>query len=226
MPTEDLTIRPKDKLSINVNTPDEKLSQMFNLRVSSSNSSTYSGGTGSSRGLGYTVDSDGNINFPVIGKIHVEGMTREGIAEYITNELKKRELVKNPVVIVEYMNLNVSVLGEVGSKGRIAIDRDNPTILDAISQAGDLTIQGRRDNILVLREENGVQHAYTVDLTNGRQLYNSPVYHLKQNDIIYVEPNKTKVNSSTVNGNTFRSVSFWMSLTSFLTSMAVFIVNL
>jgi polysaccharide export outer membrane protein len=227
LPTEDLTIRPKDKLSINVNTPDEKLSRLFNLTYGSGNSSSYgSGGNGSSRGLGYTVDTDGNINFPVIGKIRVQGMTREGLAEFITRELRQRELVKDPVVIVEYMNLYVYTLGEVGTKGRIAIDRDNPTILDAISQAGDLTIQGRRDNILVLREENGVQHAYSVDLTNGRKLYNSPVYHLKQNDIIYVEPNKTKVNSSTTNGNTFRSVSFWMSLTSFLTSMAVFVVNL
>jgi polysaccharide export outer membrane protein len=205
-----------------VNSQDEKLSQLFNLSYGGQymNSSTHK------NELGYTVDTDGNIYFPVIGRIHVDGMTREGVAEYIMKELKQRELIKNPVVIVEYLNLNVNVLGEVTRPGRINIDRDNPTILDAISQAGDLTLQGRRDNIMVLREENGVHHVYSVDITNGRQLYNSPVYHMKQNDIIYVEPNKSKTSTSTTNGGTLRSASFWVSLTSLLTSMVAIIVNL
>lgn len=223
----EIKVRPKDKLSILVNAQDQKLTNMFNLPIVSQQigqESTRSSGT--SRGVsGYTVDTDGYIIFPVLGKIKVEGMTREQIAEYLTRQLKEQELIKDPVVTVEFMNLGVSVLGEVNRPGRISINRDNLTILDALSEAGDLTIFGKREKVLVLRQENGKQRVYGINLCSAEHIYSSPVYYLQQNDVVYVIPNDTKSRQSTVNGNTVRSTSFWISLASLITSIAVLIVK-
>ena len=223
----EIKVRPKDKLSILINAQDQKLTNMFNLPIVSQQIGQEStGSSGTSRGVsGYTVDTDGYINFPVLGKIKVEGMTREQIAEYLTGQLKEQELIKDPVVTVEFMNLGVSVLGEVNRPGRISINRDNLTILDALSEAGDLTIFGKREKVLVLRQENGKQRVYCINLCAADQLYTSPVYYLQQNDVVYVEPNDTKSRQSTVNGNTVRSTSFWISLASLITSIAVLIVK-
>ena len=221
----EIRVRPKDKLSILVNAPDQKLTNMFNLPIISQQVGQESA-SGTSRGIsGYTVDSEGNISFPVLGKVRVDGMTREQIAEYLTTQLKEQELIKDPVVTVEFMNLFVSVMGEVNHAGRIKIDRDNFTILDALSEAGDLTIFGKRERVLVLRQENGKQHVYGVNLCDARQIYSSPVYYLQQNDVVYVEPNDTKSRQSTVNGNTVRSTSFYISLASLITSIAVLIAK-
>ena len=223
----EIKVRPKDKLSILVNAQDPKLTNMFNLPIVSQQIGQEStGSSGTIRGVsGYTVDSFGDINFPVLGKIRVEGMTREQIAEYLTGQLKEQELIKDPVVTVEFMNLGVSVLGEVNRPGRISINRDNLTILDALSEAGDLTIFGKREKVLVLRQENGKQRVYGINLCSADQLYTSPVYYLQQNDVVYVEPNDTKSRQSTVNGNTVRSTSFWISLASLITSIAVLIAK-
>ena len=223
----EIKVRPKDKLSILVNAQDQKLTNMFNLPIVSQQIGQEStGSSGTSRGVsGYTVDTDGYINFPVLGKIKVEGMTREQIAEYLTRQLKEQELIKDPVVTVEFMNLGVSVLGEVNKPGRISINRDNMTILDAISEAGDLTIFGKREKVLVLRQEDGKQRVYGVNLCSADHIYTSPVYYLQQNDVVYVEPNDTKSRQSTVNGNTVRSTSFWFSLASLITSIAVLIAK-
>ena len=223
----EIKVRPKDKLSILINAQDQKLTNMFNLPIVSQQIGQEStGSSGTSRGVsGYTVDTDGYINFPVLGKIKVEGMTREQIAEYLTRQLKEQELIKDPVVTVEFMNLGVSVLGEVNKPGRISINRDNLTILDALSEAGDLTIFGKREKVLVLRQENGKQRVYGINLCSADQLYTSPVYYLQQNDVVYVEPNDTKSRQSTVNGNTVRSTSFWISLASLITSIAVLIAK-
>lgn len=223
----EIKVRPKDKLSILVNAQDQKLTNMFNLPIVSQQIGQEStGSSGTSRGVsGYTVDTDGYINFPVLGKIKVEGMTREQIAEYLTRQLKEQELIKDPVVTVEFMNLGVSVLGEVNRPGRISINRDNLTILDALSEAGDLTIFGKREKVLVLRQENGKQRVYGINLCSAEHIYSSPVYYLQQNDVVYVIPNDTKSRQSTVNGNTVRSTSFWISLASLITSIAVLIAK-
>ena len=215
----EIKVRPKDKLSILVNSQDQKLNELFNLQ-------NTGGNTSSNRiELGYTVDTQGFINFPVLGKVKVDGMTREQIAEHLTEQIKERELIKDPVVTVEFLNLGVSVLGEVNNPGRIKIDRDNMTILDALSEAGDLTIYGKREKVLVLRQENGKQRVYGVNLCSADHIYTSPVYYLQQNDVVYVIPNDTKSRQSTVNGNTVRSTSFWMSFASFLLSIAVLVVK-
>lgn len=225
----DLRIKPEDKIMILVNTQDPMLTNLFNLPMVNRTigSTTTSTSSSSSQGIvGYTVNHNGDIDFPVLGNIHVAGLTREQIAETIKNELTTRNLVKDPVVTVEYQNLSVSVLGEVGAPGRIAIEKDHLTLLEALSQAGDITVQGRRDNVLVQRDENGKKVLYQVDLNSGADLYSSPVYYLQQNDVVYVEPNDLKVRQgNSVNGNTFRSVSFWLSLASFVTTIVVLIVK-
>ena len=225
-----ITIRPEDKISIIVNSRDPQLTDLFNLPIMSRQlgQSLRSGGTsiGTNQGISaYTVDAEGNIDFPVLGKISVAGMKREEIAEYIKNELVKENLVKDPVVTVEFANLSISVLGEVNNPGRFNIDRDRLTILDALSLAGDLTIYGNRSKVMVLRQEGDVQRVYGLNLTSGQHIYTSPAYYLQQNDVVYVEPNNVKARQSTVNGNNVRSTSFWISLASLLTSVAILIFN-
>ena len=226
-----VTVRPDDKISIVVNSRDPQLMALFHLPRVNKQMSTVgqASSTNVSNGqdvMGYTVDSRGEIDFPVLGKIKVEGKTREEIGAYIKNELIAKNLVKDPIVTVEFMNLCVSVLGEVNSPGRYGIDRDKTTIIDALSMAGDLTINGNRNNVTVLRQDGDVQRVYAIDLTSGRDIYSSPAYYLQQNDVIYVEPNEMRARQSTVNGNTIRSASFWISITSLVMSIVVLATNL
>ena len=211
--SEVLKVRPFDKIYIMVNTRDSELQELFNVAM-------RSGTTGlSGVSLGYTVDAEGYIDFPILGKVLVAGLSRQEIAAHIKSELIAKELVKDPVVLVEYMNLNISVLGDVSSPGRYSIDRDKLTILDAISMAGDLSITAKRDRILVLREVDGQQRVYNVNMLSAEELYASPVYYLQQNDVVYVEPNNKKVRESTPVGNMFNTPAFWMSLVSFMISI-------
>lgn len=219
----EIKIQPKDKLSILVNSQDLRLTNLFNLPIVNQQVGQESS-SGTNRGVsGYTVDSKGDIDFPVLGGLHVQGMTREEVAVYIKKELQSHDLIKDPVVTVEFMNLSVNVMGEVNRPGRYNIDKDHLTILDALSQAGDLTIYGKREKVLVLRNENGTQRVYGINLCSADHLYSSPVYYLQQNDVVYVEPNDTKARQSTVNGNNVRSTSFWISLASLLTTISVLI---
>lgn len=225
-----ITVQPEDKISIIVNSRDPQLTDLFNLpyvsRQLGQSLRTTGLSTGTNNGIsGYTVDANGNIDFPVLGKVHVAGMKREEIAEHIKNELVTKNLVKDPVVTVEFMNLCVSVMGEVNNPGRFAIDRDRLTVLDALSMAGDLTIYGNRQKVLVLRQEDGQQRVYGINLTSGEHVYTSPAYYLQQNDVVYVEPNSMRSRQSTVNGNNVRSTSFWISLASLLTSIGILIFN-
>lgn len=220
-----VTVQPEDKISIVVNSKNPELAEMFNLPMMThrigqpmNNSYNYNQQVSS-----YTVDSNGNIDFPILGEVHVAGLKREKIASYIKNELVRKNLVKDAVVIVEFLNMGVSVMGEVNRPGRFSIDRDHLTLLDALSMAGDLTIYGRRENVLVVRQENGGESYYRVNLCDSRSLHESPVYYLRQNDMVYVEPNEVRARQSTVNGNNVRSTSFWISLASLLTTLGVLI---
>lgn len=234
-----MTVQPEDKLSIIVHSKDPELAALFNLPVIANNTSSLGMGVNNGSGTrqrnyasssgvaSYTVSAQGTIDFPVLGTLHVGGMTRNEIAAFIKGELVGRNLIKDPTVTVEFLNSGVSILGEVRSPGRYDMNRDNITILEAIALAGDLTIQGLRENVKVIRENtDGTVKIYEIDLTNGKEMMKSPGYFLKQNDIIYVEPTSYKKRETTVNGNTALSASFWMSTVSFVASMAVLIVNL
>lgn len=222
----EIRVRPEDKISIMVNSKDPLLMNLFNLPIVSRQVGTSSGASNTNQGVsGYTINENGEIDFPVIGHIYVAGMTRNEIASCIKEKLISNNLVKDPVVTVEFMNLTVSVLGEVAHPGRFNIDKDRYTLLDALSMAGDLTVYGKRENVMVQRDENGKKNLYKVNLNSGYDLYASPAYYLQQNDIVYVEPNSTKARQSTVNGNNVRTTSFWMSLASLLTTITVLIVK-
>ncbi len=232
-----IRIEPEDKLSIVVKSKDPALAELFNLNVVSNRlgQTNSQSGTGSvlrntaaqAEGLAaYTVTKDGNIDFPVLGTLHIEGMTREELAGFIKGELMGRNLVKDPVVTVEFLNTGVSVLGEVRNPGRYDTNSDYLTVIEALALAGDINIQGRRDNVLVMREEDGKMNSYRLDMTNTQQLLNSPGYYLKQDDIIYVEPNDYRKRQTTNNGNTTMSASFWVSVASLLTSVASTVVTI
>lgn len=229
-----IKIAPLDKLSIIVKSKDPALSSLFNLSVSADRlgldtpingtASVINGSSFTSQGISsYTVTPEGTIDFPVLGVLKIEGMTRSELAGFIKGELMGKELVKDPVVTVEFINTGFSVMGEVNKAGRYDINKDKLNVLEALSLAGDLTIQGKRDNIKVVREENDGVHTYKIDLTNLTELTKSPAYYIRQGDIIYVEPNGVRKRQATVNGNNVLSAGFWVSVASLLTSVAVLI---
>lgn len=233
----DIRVRPEDKLQIMVNTQDPALTAQFNLvqvqnKLLQTSSSTTSIGNSAAvnsenRVQSYTVDKEGDITFPLLGKIHLGGMTRSEVAEYIRKELIEHELVKDPVVTVEFTNTGISILGDVTAPGRYEFNKDRVTILDAISMARDLSPTGMRENVLVLREgPDGSQQVYSVDLTNMSTLAASPAYYLQQNDVVYVEPNLKKKRDTTSSGNTSYSPSFWITVGSLGVTIATLITTL
>lgn len=232
----DIKVKPEDKLSIMVSTQDPALSSLFNLvnvqnRLGQTTSSTLTIGTTANSSNGqvslYTVDSYGDINFPVLGKIHIAGLTREQIAEKIADDLMKADLVKDPIVTVEYANTGISIIGAVKSPGRYEFNRDHLTIIDAIAMAGDLSMNGMRENILVMRNlGNGKQEAYRVNLLDAQQLASSPVFYIQQDDLIYVEYNDKAKRETTPNGNTPYTPSFWLTIGSTALTIATLIISL
>lgn len=229
-------LRPEDKINIVVNSKDPALESLFTLTVSgqrntigaSSTPRTIAGKntTSSTQSpIAYTVDSNGNIDFPILGTIHVEGMTRYDLAKYLKERLVNENHVNDAVVTVEYVNIAISVLGEVKSAGRMDITKDHFTILDAISQAGDLTINGVRENIMVLRRVGNKQKAYFIDLTSQKSMLESPAFYLQQDDIVYVSPNDKRKREATVTGNTILTPSFWISVASLLTTITALIIR-
>ena len=216
-----ITIQPKDMLSIVISCKDPELAAMFNLPVISYQAgSEVVSGAGSQRLMGYVVDEAGNIDFPILGKLQVVGLNRWELQEKIKKELAAADLLKDFVVTVEFMNFKVSILGEVNKPGSYTIQGDKITLLEALSMANDLTIYGKRDGVYVIREENGERTTYRLDLRSA-EIFQSPVYYLKQNDIIYVEPNTVRAGQSTINENSMKSVNLWISIGSFLSSLGV-----
>lgn len=222
-----VTIRKTDKLSIIVSSKDPELAAIFNLSIvshSASYSSTSFSGTNQNQVSAYTVGEDGCIDFPVLGSLRVEGLTRTEVSKMIKNKLVDGNLIKDPVVTVEYANMYVSVIGDIAHPGRVTLDKDFFTVIDALSKAGDLNVTGLRKTIKVFREIDGKQVCYVLDFTSAENVFNSPAYYLKQDDVVYVEPNKMKARQSTVNGNNVVSASFWVSVGSLAMSVATFVV--
>jgi polysaccharide export outer membrane protein len=147
-----------------------------------------SGGDVISKTIGYLVEADGKIQFPFLGKVQAEGLTRIQLEAQLTDKLK--DYTKNPVVNIRFLNYNIAVLGEVKNPGRFNVPTERTTILDAISLAGDLNAFGKRDNVLVIREVNGQREFGRINLLS-KDIFNSPYFYLKTNDVVYVEPVKS-----------------------------------
>ena len=213
----EVIIHGDDLLAIMVNSRDPELALPFSMPLVSYQLGSNTGGQ--QRVLGYLVDTNGNIDFPILGEIHVEGLTRMQLTELIKNKLIEGDLIKDPIVTVQFLNFKISVMGEVGRPGSFTISGDRITLLEALSMAGDLTIYGRRDRVGVIRENNGKRTILFHDLRSA-DIFNSPCYYLQQNDIVYVEPNKAKSGQS-INQN--NSIGVWVSVISLLTTIAVLI---
>ena len=217
----DLKITYDDLLGISVHSRNPELTVPFTLQSGGSAGTSAPGASGGSAGqIQYLVDSHGNIDFPVLGSLHVVGMTRLELTNYIRNRLIEEDYIKDPIVIVKFLNFKVAVLGDIGA-GVINVTSDRITIFEAISQSGDLAITGRRHNVMVLREENGTRVPYYLDL-RSKEVFNSPCYYLKQNDMIYVEPNRTSTKAH--NATEFKSFGTWMGFFSFIASMVTLIL--
>ena len=215
----DVRVQPGDKVYILVKAQGgQELNDLFSLmnggvsNITASENSPY----------GFTVTESGDIDFPVIGKVHIAGLTRSEIESTIKQMILSQGQAKSVVVNVTFMNLSYSVMGEVTSPGRYTIDRDQFTITDAISKAGDLTIYGKRKNVMLLRKEGDHQQVYRVDLTKAESLMTSPAYYIRQNDIVYVEPNTAKAQNTEIGNMT----SLWLTLASMGLSIATLIVTL
>lgn len=210
-------IQPNDLLSIVVSAYDLNAVRPFNL-ISESRPSTDMSGMSynNTQQQGYLTAEDGTIEFPVLGKVKVAGLTRSELSDMLVKRIS--EYVIDPIVTIRVMNFKVSVLGEVAKPGSYSVEGERLSIPEALGLAGDLTIYGRRDNLLVIRDNGKTKEYKYLDLRNSDFL-NSEYYYLKQNDIIYVEPNNAQVQSSSFNRNS----SIYISIASLLISVMVLV---
>ena len=193
-----LKLKEGDILNIKVFGCDEESIKIFNIPTTNNqnaNRNYFSGGTPSN---GYLINKIGEIDFPLIGKIKLTELSIEEATDLI--KLKLNTYLKDPKVSIQILNFKITILGDVKNPGTIEVPNEKITLIEAIGIAGDLNITAKRKNILLLRDENGIKKQYRIDLTNNNFI-NSPVYYLTQNDVIYIEANQAKINSSNVTGS-------------------------
>ncbi|MCM1293812.1 MAG: polysaccharide biosynthesis/export family protein [Bacteroides sp.] len=229
-----ITAQPDDRPTIAVHSRDGQLAEMFNLPIQARQQGSVTTGrtsiasrssAGGNQMSAYTVNNYGDIEFPELGTLHIAGLTRQEIAQLVKDELINRKLLKDPTVTVEFIDHSFTALGSFGTPGRIIFDRDKLNLIEAIALAGDLEINGKRQNVTVYRMVDGKQKAYTVDLTDPNSVYSSPVYYVQQNDVIYVEPNDSKKRDTTPLGNSTFTPAFWISLASFAMTVVLLFVK-
>jgi polysaccharide export outer membrane protein len=208
-------LKTDDILSITVMGLDAQAISPFNLPVHSINQNIGGYAQGAPTPPGYLIDADGNIDFPVIGKVKLAGLSRS-IAIDTLKKLMTPYLSK-PTILLRILNYKITVLGEVRNPGTFTIPNERVTLPEALGIAGDLSITGLRKNVLVVRDVDGKKTEYRVDLTS-KELFSSPVYYLSQNDVVYVEPNRAKINSSVVNT---ANISLVVSVISLLVTMSI-----
>ena len=218
-PAPELHVQKQDRLSIHVYSSDPALATPFNVGALTNE------GAGATSSASYVVDSGGYIDFPVLGTLHIAGLTRHELQQMVKERILGESLCLDPTVIVNYSGLSFYVIGESG-KGERQIYKDRINILEAVSMAGDLSINGLRKNVLVLRQEGDHQVSYRIDLTDSKSVYNSPAYYIRQNDIVYVEPNDKTKRGATVMGSQAYTPSFWFGMFSSVMSVALLILNL
>lgn len=188
-------IQANDLLSIAVTSLNPEATEIFNKPNNSYVSSTGLGGL-NLQSPGYLVNDQGNIQFPVLGEMKISGMTTNELRIKLTRALIEKKLLVDPIVIVRQLNFKVSVLGEVSRPTVVNVPSEKISLLEALGLAGDITIYGRKDNVMIIREEDGVKKIKRLNL-NSSEIFTSEYYYLKSNDIVYVETNKAKVAGST-----------------------------
>ncbi len=216
-PSYEIAIQPDDLLTIIVSAENPEIAMPFNLSTvavnSASNPNVY---RGQETIQPYLVDAKGNIQFPVLGELHVGGLSRTEVLTLLQSKIGA--YIKQPIINIRITNFKISVQGEVTSPGVFTVNSERITLIEALSLARDLTIYGNRHKVMVIREQNGQRTYNTVDIAKA-DFINSPYYYLSQNDVVYVEPNKTKMHSSAVGPNT----SVILSSLSLLLSVCVLI---
>jgi polysaccharide export outer membrane protein len=220
----DARIMPKDMLSITVNTTDPEASIPFNLTVATPQTvSLRTQSTTTAALQTYLVDNEGNIDFPLVGTLHLGGLTKGEAERLVLEKIKPyMSATENPIVTVRMINYKISVIGEVARPGMFTVANEKISILEALAQAGDLTIYGVRDRVKLIREDaTGKKEIHVLNL-NDANIINSPYYYLQQNDIVYVEPNKVKSQNSSVGSMT----TLWFSATSILISLTSLLYNI
>src|SRR5690349_4799991 len=183
-----LVIANNDLLSISVSSLNPEASAVFNSpnNAPASNTSTTAAATG------YLVDGDGNIQFPFLGAVKAAGLTKDELKDKLTKDLVDKKLLVDPIITIRFLNFKVTVLGEVAHPTVVTVPSERISLLEALGLAGDLTIYAKRDNVLIIRDEDGKKVTHRLDL-NSTEVFNSPYYYLKSNDVVYVEPSKAKV---------------------------------
>jgi len=197
--TLDPVIQSSDLLNISVSSLNPEASMLFNtpnitmpVTTTSSGTTPTSGGFGSPQLMGYLVNQEGVIKFPILGKFKAAGLTKRQLEDAIADTLTARKLLVDPIVTVRYLNFRVTILGEVARPTTLNVANERISILEALGLAGDLTIYAKRDNVMLIRESDGKKIIKRIDL-NANDILGSPYYYLKTNDIVYVEPRKEKV---------------------------------
>ena len=214
-----LKIQPNDLLTITVSALEPESVLPFNLPVTSAPRVGETSVSGNLQLQTYLVDSDGNIEFPVLGTVHVAGKTRQEVIALLQEKIS--EYVQDPIVNVKIVNFQVTILGEVNRPGTYTVPDERISLIKALGLAGDLTIYGRRDNVLIIREAGEGETMYEyVDLTDA-ELLNSPFYYLKQNDAVIVEPNNAQMQAASYN----RNASVYISIASVLISLIIVIIR-
>ena len=216
---EQLVYKPDDILTINVSALDPDTVRPFNLPVIANNTNVGLNAQAQLQVQSYLVDYDGNIQFPVLGALKVEGLTRTELTSLLTEKIST--YVNDPIVNVRLANFTITIIGEVSSPGTFTIQDERITLLEALGMANDLTIFGARKNVLIIREVDGKKKFANVDLTSIKTV-NSPVYYLQQNDVIYVEPNKARIRSSSYNQNNNVLIA---AIGTLATIVAIFLAN-
>lgn len=186
-----LVVQNNDLLSISVSSLNPEASAVFNQPNNTSTNTTST----TTMATGYLVDDKGNIQFPFLGTVKAAGLTKDELKDQLTKTLVDKKLLVDPIITIRFLNFKVTVLGEVAHPTVVTVPSERISLLEAIGLAGDLTIYAQRDNVLVIRDEDGKKITHRLNL-NSTELFNSPYYYLKTNDVVYVEPNKNKVAST------------------------------
>lgn len=213
-------IHRDDRLSIVVSSKNPELALPFNMnggtfRMSSNGDISTSMPESEVREKGYRVDVDGNIDFPILGKLNIEGMTVGQVTKFIRDKIIEGNYIKEPLVSIEFLNFKYTILGAVGHTGTFNVEGDRITLIEAIAKAGDLSTKARIDRVTVIREEGGERKMYTHDLRK-REIFDSPAFYLRQNDIVYVEPKYRKKDTE---DRSWQITTFLVSLGGLITSI-------